>query len=219
MNKHFWSLLFILTGLLGTTENCFGKNVPGFIVTNNSDTIFGTVQVSKFDQLTGRLILDGYETQSFYSRVVFKSSNQKQFLNYYPENISGFGFSDKYGNYFFKSFKIKHKSIFENGRERYEFLCLIYKGTFELYESLYFVENMYVNQRFEKYITNTDYYLYSDIKGLVKVDNAQYKKITDLLREAGLDNRFIEVVPENIRFENIKSLLKIYDSWIFLNNN
>lgn len=219
MNKSFFYLLILFTGLFVTTENCFSKDVAGFIVTNENDTIFGTVQVSKFDQLNGALMLFGYESNSFYSSVVFKSKDQKRFKNYFPENISGFSYSDKDGNFFFKSFKIKHNSIFENEKERYQFLCLVYKGSYELYKDLYFVENTYVNKRYEKYQTFTDYYLYSPDKGLFKVDNYHYKNIIDLLKAVQVDKRFIELVPENICFENIKSLLKIYDSWIFFNNN
>ena len=76
-----------------------------------------------------------------------------------------------------------------------------------------------MNKRYEKYQIFTDYYLYSPDKGLFKVDNSRYKNIIDLLKEVQVDNRFIELVPENICFENIKLVLKIYDSWIFLNKN
>lgn len=121
MNKPIIVLLILV---------CFGgfasaENAQGYIVTLKSDTVWGYIQVSRFDQVTGGLMLNGIEEESFHSRVVFCPANEKRFTAYFPEMIQGFGFVHDSTAYVFKQLIVEHKSIFKNERKQIRFVRLL----------------------------------------------------------------------------------------------
>ena len=149
--------------------------------------------------------------------MVFKGKNEKRFKNYFPENILEFGFSCKYGNYFFKSFVVEHNSVREKESKQFQFLRLIYKGSFELYKYCIYLNNPDANliNTVEKQLTYYDYFLYSKSKGLIKVEqNQQFETTRDLLRKFEFDEKFVQLIPTKIDFNDIKALLTIYDRWL-----
>lgn len=104
-------LLILFCGLDGLNNDCHAIKVAGYILNENSDTIHGTIQLSRFNQVTGGFKLNGIELESFHSRLVFKGLNEKSFVTYFPEKITGFGFKYKSVNYIFNRFVVNHNSI------------------------------------------------------------------------------------------------------------
>lgn len=68
---------------------------------------------------------------------------------------------------------------------------------------------------YDQYLTSTDYYLHCGSKGLLKVKyNDHFRTLRNLMQQAGVDIRFIQLMPLNIRFKDIEALLVIYDRWL-----
>jgi len=118
--------LILFFALVGLSAAARSENAYGYIITLNSDTIHGIVQLSHFDQVTGGLILTGIEEESFHSRVVFIAKNEKRFKAYFPEMILGFGFIYKSVNYDYRRVIEQRKSIFRNDRQQYRFMRIEY---------------------------------------------------------------------------------------------
>jgi len=214
----FLYLFIIFIGLFCFNNESHAYKASGYIITEKSDTIYGTVQVSRFDQLTGGFLIFGIELESFHSRVVFKGKNDKRFCTYFPEMISGFGFRFQTINYSFRRFKIPYRSIFDSEREQFRFLCLIQKGNIELYKEISFVENLYATTTHERYLTSYNYFLYSPEKGLLKVEmNNQFKSIRDVLNHFEMNDQFIKTIPYDTKFNILNEILFNYDRWLSMN--
>lgn len=120
------SLLVLLASLY---LECQAISTPGYIITTKSDTIYGWVQLSRFDQVTGGLVLKGIEEESFHSRVVFISQEGNRFKTYFPEMLFGFGFTYDSIDYVYQQITIQRKSIFKSERQQYRFMRLLYEST------------------------------------------------------------------------------------------
>lgn len=153
--------LFVCVFLLSVVNFCFAGNVPGFIVTLSNDTLWGVVQVSRFNQLTGAFVVGGIETESFYSRVVFRSDAQSHFESYFPEMLNAFGFAYKEKLFFFESKNIKHKSIFRRETQQRRFVKVLYSDELgRVYRDVYYLPNPSLNSNFERFVRFDSYYLH-----------------------------------------------------------
>jgi hypothetical protein len=119
--------LFLVSVLLGFTVSGFAIKAEGYILDINSDTIYGHIQLSRFDQVTGGLILNGIEEESLHSRVVFGAKNEKRFNAYFPEMLLGFGFKYQSKDYVFQRILVQRKSIIKSEKQQYRFMRLIYQ--------------------------------------------------------------------------------------------
>jgi len=210
-------LIVILVGLFIFSPDCKATEAPGYIITENRDTISGVVQLSWFDQLTGGFILNGVEQESFYSRVIFKSEGDSHFQTYFPEALTGFGFRYESVNYFYRRFKLERNSILVSESHQYRFLNLLYQGSLELYKDITFVENLHANTIHEKYLSFSSYYLFSPSKGIVRVEkNSEYKTVGDIFRYYGLSDKFIATIPKSANFNDVKGWLALYDYWLWM---
>jgi hypothetical protein len=210
-------LIVIFAGLFSFSNDCKAKEAPGYIITEKHDTISGVVELSWFDQLSGGLILNGVEQCSFYSRVVFKSKDGGQFHTYFPESILGFGFRHESVNYFYQRFTVERNSILVSESQQYRFLSLLYKGSLELYKDITFIDNLHANTTHERYLSFSNYYLFSPSKGLVRVEkNHEYKNVGDILRHYEIDEKFIATIPNSANFNEIQGWLALYDYWLWM---
>ena len=112
--------LFFISLLLIFTLCGFAIKVDGYIININSDTIYGKIQLSRFDQVTGWLILDGIEEESLHSRVVFAANREKRFVAYFPEMLLGFGFIYNSTDYVFQRILVQRKSIIKSEKQKPE---------------------------------------------------------------------------------------------------
>ncbi|NDP20859.1 MAG: hypothetical protein GZ091_07240 [Paludibacter sp.] len=119
-------VIFVLISL--KTIDCFAIDAPGYIINIQSDTIYGWVQLSRFDQVTGGLVLNGIEEESFHSRVVFVARHEKRFKTYFPEMLLGFGFTYNSTDYIFQKIIVQRKSIFKSEKQQYRFMRFVYEG-------------------------------------------------------------------------------------------
>ena len=129
LKKNNRSLLLVFAIIFSAIAfNCQAFNSPGYIITTKSDTIYGWIQLSRFDQITGRLILNGIEEESFHSRVVFIANEGTKFKTYFPEMLFGFGFTYKSTDYVYRRISVQRKSIVRSEQEQYRFMRLVNKN-------------------------------------------------------------------------------------------
>jgi hypothetical protein len=129
IEMHRRLLIFVSFVLISLkTIDCLAISAPGYIVSLQSDTIYGWVQLSQFDQMTGGLVLKGIEEESFHSRVVFIPKGRKRFKTYFPEMLSGFGFKYNSTDYIYQQIIVQRKSIFKSETQQYRFVRLVYEG-------------------------------------------------------------------------------------------
>ena len=147
--------LFFISLLLIFTLCGFAIKVNGYIINLNSDTIYGKIQLSRFDQVTGWLIMDGIEEESLHSRVVFVANSEKRFVAYFPEMLLGFGFMYNSTDYVFQRILVQRKSIIKSEKQQYRFARLMYQGNGGTrYKDVYMDPNpgtVSNNERFLKY--------------------------------------------------------------------
>lgn len=220
-SKLLLKIAFFFLGLVIYGSNCNAKTIPGFIITESSDTITGEIKLSLFNPNTGGYIVHGIDLESFSSLVRFKASSDKRFRNYEPEDIKGFCFYYKSNVYTFRKLKLEFSSIIKADRIRYRFLNLIYKGELSLYRDIVRKPGMkdpydLTNQEEIHY----DYYLFNELNGLNKVElTKELKTIKDLLSLYNLDEDFLNQIPEKSKFKEIEAILKKYDDWLLKCNS
>jgi len=210
----FIIIVFVLTLALNPVLAC---KVPGYIIKNGSDTVFGKVRVSYFDIYTGAIFLFGINMEPFHSVLYFREKNTSGFKSFTPNDISGFGFTYKSINYRFKTFVIESKSIVKSERIKLRFLNLIYQGKVAIYKDIVRKEsyNTGVKDKDKDRLTNySDYYLFDDKHGLKKANwSKEYKTVTDLLVYYEIDQNFLVQLPAEARFKDLKQILCEYDLW------
>lgn len=165
MNKIRIIIVLVLTLNLNSV---LATKVPGYIIENNSDTIFGEIKVSRFDIYTGGIIFHGIDLESFHSILYFKENNKSRFKSFTPNDIAGFGFIYKSINYRFKTFMIESKSIVKSERKKLRFLNLIYQGEIAVYKDIVRKDNFIMTGIQTKVTDYYDYYLFDDKHGLRK---------------------------------------------------
>ena len=214
MQKVFLKFIFLLFGLTLINEYCEAKRVPGFILTENADTLYGEIIVYKFDRITGGWIFNGINLEYFHFEVSFKAYNNNRFQTFKPEDILGFGFTYKSIDYIFCRFIIESKSIMKNERKRYRFLNLIYNGKVSLYKDLIRVNSpTYDLTKCGSYLYY-DYYLFDNLVGLKKVQIINDNKfLFDILNLYDFEKDYLDRIPVKANFKDIKMILEEYDSW------
>jgi len=195
-------------------NDCKAITASGYIITHNLDTLYGTIKLQRFNQVTGGYMFNKFDIESQLSTVYFKKDEEKKFKKYTPQMILGYGFSYDKEDYYFKSFKLDHKSLIKSEREEYIFLYLIHQGYIDLYEKTKTIFPVSSSLR-DAPIVIYEFYLYKDSVGLFKVEkNDSIKTINDLLIRYKLNQEFIDNIPSDTQFEYIKLLLDAYDEKI-----
>lgn len=211
MNKIRFILVVVLALYLNQMLACI---VPGYIIKNNKDSIFGEIKISKYDTYTGGVVFNGINLEPFHSVVYFREDDKNPFKAYTPKSISDFGFSYGSTNYKFKTFVIETNSIVWYERQRYRFLNLIFQGNIAIYTDIVRKENQSISGNPSKVIDYTDYYLFDTIHGLKKsIKSKKFKTLKSLLHYYEIDENFIRLLPENTRFKDIKAILEEYENY------
>lgn len=191
------------------------RKVPGYIIRNSSDTIYGEIRVSGTDLYKGETVLFGTNLKSLHLAVEFREKGENRFHSFTPKDIKEFGFFDKSIDYRFRSFVIESKSIVKSERKRARFLNLVWQGEVALYRDIVQRENFlktgFLNDRVIDYY---DYYLLDEKHGLRKVvGTKEYKTLKDLLKYYEVDQRFIDQLSPNIRFKDVTEVILEYETW------
>lgn len=200
-------LCMLLVGLIN-----HAANVPGYIITNENDTIHGFVQVSNSSHVAVVFpsSIPHFDTYSF--GVTFKKYDEKAYKLYYPASIKEFNFLHNSTNYIFKRFTLKYKSIVKQEETRDQFLCLLYSNNqYQLYRNVLIDPNNGLISIPDKYLKYMIYYLYSPEKGIVKVEKSKkYNTIKALLLDNNFDPAFVAGLDNRLDFIDIKDILKQY---------
>ncbi|WP_143525155.1 hypothetical protein [Labilibacter marinus] len=121
-NRKIHTLVIILFCFCSITE---AKKLPGFIITEQNDTIHGEVQVHTFNRRTGAYVFSGIDLEWCYLNVSFRKSGKARFKYYLPEQLKGYHFSFEGQDYIFHQFQIQYKSLVNSECNKYQFLNLI----------------------------------------------------------------------------------------------
>jgi hypothetical protein len=220
MFKMISKLSLCILGVFLFTGYCSAISVPGYIITENSDTLAGTIHLNKFDQTNGSLIISGFDVESLYSKVSFKTASDKRFKTYEPGSILGFGFSYKSTLFIFKSFTLKRNSLVKSEREQSRFLCLVYQGYMSLFKDIEMTQYNPSNFAMNNTGRYSEYFLFQPSKGLVKVERIDgVKSMKELLRQFNCNEQFLKEMPETAEYWNVKAILESYDNWLSANEN
>lgn len=216
MLKMILKSILLLFSLFLLNNQSSAINVNGYIITENSDTVFGTIQLQKFDQVTGNLVINGFDREILHKKLSFKSVKDKKYKTYLPETISGFGFNYEKERYVFQSFTLERKSLVKRERFQSRFLCLVYRGSLSLFKDIksYNFDPSNITRNYNSY-TYSEFFLYQPSVGLIKVEiTDKISSIKDLLRQFNCNELFVQKLKENIRISNILDVLKTYDQWL-----
>jgi hypothetical protein len=151
-------IALIFSILFYCATRSMASTTDGYIVTLKSDTIYGKIQLSSFDQVSGALMLNGIEEESFHSRVVFSPDKSQNYKAYFPEMLLGFGFKYKNINYTFQQAVIRHKSIFKSDNYQTRFVRVLYKDSIKsLTKDIHHTPNPGLLNDTEKYLKYNSY--------------------------------------------------------------
>lgn len=213
MNKLRYISIVVLFTLHISSVLAF--DVPGYIITNNSDTIKGDIKLSNFDIYTGRLILSGISLEQFHSTLYFRATSSHGFKRFSANDLLGFGFNYKSTNYCFKTFVIESNSIVKSERKRLRFLHLIHEGEIAVYKDIirqtnYAKSNIPNNQ----VVDYNEYYLFDNKHGLKKaIATTEFETVIDLLRYYEVEKKFLVQLPTALRMRDVVEILSAYDGW------
>ncbi len=197
------------------------KKVSGFIITENSDTIYGKIIVSKFNLYSGGFILNGINLEPLHFEVFFKDREAKQYKSYKATDILEFGFKYKLRDYKFKSFTLESNTPVESEKQQDRFLQLCYTGNVTLYKNEFrltgynkFFNDDYKIFNYQSFMTY-NYFLFNKNVGLIRVEKSKdIETMNDLLYLYNFEKEFIEKVPINTKFKDIKLILIQYEIWL-----
>lgn len=207
----FTILTFLLTFAYGF---CNASKVAGYIITENSDTLYGEIRVSNFDRITGGWIFNGIDLESYHYQVTFKENGKSHFKTFTPADIQAFGFSYQSSDYIFKRFTLVAKDLFNKEQKRYRFLCLEYNGRISLYQDVVYVINRMNHTTQNDNYTYSEYYLYNASKGLKKLELTRHTKaLVELLLFYNMEKDYLELLPAKADLKDIKTILAEYDNW------
>ena len=219
MQKTFILLGIIIFSLISTAQ---AKKVPGYIVTEDSDTLYGEIKLPKFNLLTGGWIISGFNQEPFYYEIWFKSNESNKFNRFQADQISGYGFRFESLDYIFKSFIIESNTPIKKEKKRYRFLKLYHYGETCLYIDMLRITT-YENLETEEYsfshnnssiYYDYNYYLYNNLIGLSKVEKSkEIESIEELLYLYDFKKDFIESLPNKTEFKDIKAIMVAYEIW------
>ncbi len=194
---------------------CRALEAEGYIIRENSDTIFGTIRLTKFQN--GHVLLNGFNIESLQYQISFKEKDARKFRTHMPGSIIGFGFTYDYEDYFFTSFIIDYKSVVPTDRQRNRFLCRVYKGKLNLYQNIITVNNPSALNKYNDFSTYYEFFVQNSTKGLLKVEKTKtIQSVRDLLKQFDVDERFISEVPLYTDWSEIRNILQQYDKWLAL---
>ena len=221
MLKKLIKCFIVLSLLLLSIQKVEAKKVSGFIINENSDTIFGKIKLSKFDIRTGALLFNGINLEQMHYGIWFRAIDSRKFKNYKATDISGFGFDYKSQHYIYHSFIIESNTKVIKDKKQSKFLQLIYGGSINLYRILERITNG-INgvdassdwNRDQSFIYY-DYFLYEKTIGLTKVEiSDSIRTINQLLIKYDFDSEYIKNLKSETNLKDIKSVLIDYDLWL-----
>jgi len=218
MYKKYLMLLLVILFLIGIGDNCNASSSKGYIITQDQDTIYGKIRLPWKSTSIDFFNFSGFDFESMFYIISFKSDADKSYRTYYPTTISGFGFKHRSTNYIFKSFYLNYKSLFEEKGQGYKFINLIHRGKLDLYQHMITINYSRESTPFAdrgQVMKYYEYYIWSEQTKLLWVGpNKQYGTLLDLLEKCNVDKEYYRQIPKKADFKDIRNVLAEYDKWL-----
>lgn len=124
MNSAFFKRAFLFVVLFSVlfSVRVSALTARAFVVTLQSDTIWGYIQLSKFDKGSGGYLLSGIDEVGLRSMMAFKADGTSRLKPYYPEDLQGFCFIYDSKIYIYRQQAIQRKSIIPSERTQIKFV-------------------------------------------------------------------------------------------------
>lgn len=214
-------LKLVLTILLFVFPICsiLAIKVDGYIVNHDQDTLWGSVKLSRFNDINGAIILNGINKEQLHFQMFFKGRNKRTFKRYTPEDIQAFGFKYNEKIHTYQSFEIVKNNMLKSMDSRFRFLRLLNNNDIKLYLDLVRMDD-YSGSQFNGvqgygYQTYFDYYLYNNKVGLMFVSPSNdFKSLIELLKHYDFHPDFIESLPDKYVSKDIPEILLKYEQWL-----
>ncbi|MBN2165976.1 MAG: hypothetical protein JW717_06850 [Marinilabiliaceae bacterium] len=136
--------------------NVQAKRIPGYIILENRDTIWGEIELRRFNFFTGNITLGDFDFDLMHKGVEFRKKGGKRSDSYLAEELKGFCYQYKNTLCEYRKFIVDYKSIVPNETQRSRLLKELYKGSIVLYKDVYLqAKEKYTNRddMFTKVIT------------------------------------------------------------------
>ena len=203
--------------ILSTSVVTKAINVSGYIVNEAHDTIFGLIKLRNIDNLTGALLINGYDLSVLHYQISFKKEGDKKFQILTTDMVVAFGFQLNDSEFLYKRFLLENRNIFSYKDKQMRFLKLIYHGAIDLYENRINLDDPSARSINGEYVTYYEYYIFNNTKDILRVDySEEYPGMRDILRQLEVEEKFLHQIPLNTRLNDIESILKDYDEWLNL---
>lgn len=214
VTPRFGKKAMLITAMLLVFGICDAKKLPGYMINAAGDTIIGEVKVSKTNQVTSALILNGHDIDSFYDKLTFKGKGEKRFKVYLPGSVTGFGFDYRGTGHYFGSFLLEFESIVEEETKSDHFLHRLYRGDISLY--LYKRRTLLPPNNMGEMgcLSHIEFVFQSQAMGAVRIGSGgKQSNVKSLLLAFGVPDAILQQMPANISSDQIKEVLEAYDGW------
>ncbi len=220
MNVKLISFAVFLTTLsLVSSADAYAFKVPGYLITTNSDTVYGYIKVYIGNYHSNfTYSITGINLESYHTSLRFKPKGKRLYKTFWPEDIKGFSFIHRGTVYTFHSFYLKFKSIFSVGRTVPKFLDLVYDGKVKIYQDMTRRVHLHQDVRPDN-LTQTElfytYYIYNEDNGLEAVQmSSTYTTVDEMLIHYGIEKEFFDSQPKERKFKDVRYILHEYEIWL-----
>jgi len=210
-NINLTKLFVVSFSLIFWFQITFAKKVEGYIVTNKKDTIYGTIQLSRFNNLQQTICVNSYFMEDLSAHVFFKSLTGKRFNEFFPRDIIEYGFILDEVKYRYISKEVKPVW----GRNNGKFYLQIMKGAIDLYELRLFMDN---HDRFSNPygMRIIEYYIFDKDENLISVGkNNNYRTVAEFLsKNLNLEKEVLAKVTQGRNFKDIREIVRSYNEQV-----
>ncbi|MCB9000887.1 MAG: hypothetical protein H6537_02805 [Bacteroidales bacterium] len=212
-------IVLLIYEVISINNYCNAIELNGYIINSAQDTVYGKIKLNRFSPTTGALYLNGFDLESLSYRIEFKNDSDKSYQTFLPNTILEYGFEYNSCMYIYRSFLLKYNSISAKERTKYKFLRLIYHGSLDLYKNINHLNIPTNIITVNNLATYYEYFLVGTSAKTLKVERSnQIRTVRDLLRQFNVYEEYVQEIPENTKFKDIKTVLEIYDRWLSIHH-
>lgn len=191
------------------------KKVDSYIITNNHDTVYGSIRLSRFNLFHNTISLNSYHIEDLFDHIFFKSESDKKFKELLPMDILEYGFVLGSTKYRYISKEIKPGW----GRNKRKFYLQLTDGVIDVFKVSSFLDNR--GKNLNPYGTRiTEYYILSKDNSLVSVfENDRGDSVSGfLMKYLDLDKALLEKVTKDKTFKDIREIALQYNKQVNCSN-
>ena len=202
--------LILLMAIICTSK-IYAIEVQSYIVSNNNDTVYGTIKISKFNLLQKTVSVTSYNTDELFYHLFFKSSSEKRYKELFPADVKEYGFFLDNTPYRFIS--IEEKPIITR-HNRAKFYLQVAGGSINLFEYRTNVDYENQNQSTKNHsLKIREEYILSDDNKLVKVEDTGGSVSDFLLANIKLNKEILDKVCKDKSFKDMREVIRLYNQY------